>query len=485
MSKACGMIRRAMMAIAGNEALYLFAAFVVTGVLNMGPMGWYGEAVDLAYSYIVLPWGLALCLLRLARRTQDDGAPERIDIALLFALLAWIVVPFAIRFGLTFNNVTSWQGSLTAFFGIYAMAAETDADRRERHFNLACRLFAALGLVMGAALLWCAWKVTAIGEGIGGYGFGIVDGMYLCHGVHYNHTGMIAVCMVSLALAGMGRSKNPAAKALCLVSAVMMSAVAVLTQSRTSRYCIVIALAAAAYSIVLRRMKPKRMALRQIAAIACAGAVAVCSYGAAKVLSDAALAHYTAQRERATAEMADNAQGETPEDAAMMAQSEPAAQTAAPEAAQGQPVIEARAAVDGTLSGRTDVWKNLIDYWKRNPKYFLIGNGTGRTGSLVVEGTIHEANGAVMIHNAYLQYIADYGLIGFMLLMAFAASILPRVLRAFFDPKPGELGLCMMVLCNLFTGLMESQPLGAMTPINMVFFFALGMLTNPNKKTEA
>lgn len=45
----------------------------------------------------------------------------------------------------------------------------------------------------------------------------------------------------------------------------------------------------------------------------------------------------------------------------------------------------------------------------------LIGNGVGHTGSKIVEGTIHEESGAVAVHNTYLQWAADFGLIGFAL----------------------------------------------------------------------
>ena len=70
-----------------------------------------------------------------------------------------------------------------------------------------------------------------------------------------------------------------------------------------------------------------------------------------------------------------------------------------------QPFQEKRAVVDSTFSDRTSLWSNLFTYWKENPKYLLLGNGAGQTGSRIVAGTIHEANGNAFVHNAYLQVL--------------------------------------------------------------------------------
>ncbi len=516
-------IRRAMLAVAQNEALFMFTAFVVAGVLSTSLLYWYQDAVDLAYRYIVVPWGMALCLLRIAKRPEAQRTGK--EIAILFMLLAWIVVPFAIRFGLTFNNATSWQGSVSVYFAIYALASERDAATREKRFDLACALFAALGFVLGTAMLWCAWNVQTLDPGEAEFGFGIYDRMILCHGVHYNLTGMVSVCCLMMALAGAERAKKPVVRVGYAVSAIEMMLVIVLTQSRTARYAMIIALGAGAYAFLLRRWKNKGIARRQIAAIAAACAVVICGYAGAKVFTDAALSHYErvytqrAEEARPAAQTlapvpentpaaieiatagepvtaSENAAASAIETAASEPVTASAIETAASEpvtASKTAPVapaeqtveLEARAPVDGSLSGRTEVWRTLIEFWKESPKYFFIGNGTGRTGSIVVRGTSMESLGALMIHNAYLQYIADYGIIGFGLLMAFALCIAPAVLRAFFGGRPGMTAMGMMAIAALLTGLMESQPLGAMTPINMVFFFALAMMKSTGSEKGA
>ena len=86
----------------------------------------------------------------------------------------------------------------------------------------------------------------------------------------------------------------------------------------------------------------------------------------------------------------------------------------------------------------------------------------------------------IAMHNAYLHFAAEFGWIGFGILAVFMLSILLPVLRVFFARgerrMPGGCALCMLVLAILATGMMESQPLDVLTPMNMVLFFALAQL---------
>ena len=139
----------------------------------------------------------------------------------------------------------------------------------------------------------------------------------------------------------------------------------------------------------------------------------------------------------------------------------------------------ARPAVDATFSGRTEIWSNIFRMWREDPKYLIIGNGVGRTGSVVVVGTSQENLGAITLHNTYFQFIADFGLVGFGLLLAFFVLIFRRCARAFMQggaERRGMLPMAMLVLAILVTGMMESAPLGEMTSMNVALFFALGVL---------
>lgn len=475
-NRAAGWTRRVLLAAAENVSLYLFTAFLVVGILPMDILKWHHPAIALLERFVVVPWGMALCLLRLERR-KDADAPLQADAAVLFVLLAWMVVPFALRFGVTFNNIGSWCGHAAVFFGIYLMVTEIESRKRENLLDLANVLFLLLGLVWGGALLGCAATGATFGSdpalfkqsgGTDGLGFGVFRREYLCAGLHYNTTGMLALCIAMLNLSGACRSRHRAVKGTYLLSFAMQAVVIVLTQSRTARYALIIAAAAGMYGWFVSRQFIRRKLLSHAAGIAAALLVLVCAYQGASMLTDAALRRY-AQSEKNTARQM------------LLIQTASAEETAAVQ--EETKPEEARAAVDATLSGRTDIWRNLFRLWRENPKYLLIGNGVGRTGSRIVQGTIHERNGAVAVHNTYLQFVADFGLIGFGLMAAFLAMMAAPVARSlFFDGNKGYRPLGMLVVAALMTGMMESAPLGAMTPMNMILMFSLALIVGHGRE---
>ena len=464
-------IRALLLAVAANESLFLFAAILPSLVLGSELFTWHQEAVNMFDRYIVVPWGMALCLVRLDRRNRMQIQEKRWDLRILFALLVWIVVPFGIRFGLTFNNATSWHGHCVVFFGLYAMLSEEAKEKRECLFDQACLLFGLLGLLVGGALLWCAWTGARIDSNWiahygtyaeNGYSFGVFDGQHLCSGMHYNLTGVMMLCCTMFCFAGACRSKYRALRFAYVFTAVIAMLVVVLTQSRTARYSLIGAMGAGVFSYIVTLPMNRNAVIRWVAGALAACVVMVVSYVSASMLTDAALEHY-AQLE----------QGRTVSVVAAACAEEEAKPAVQPK--------KARAAVDATLSARTDIWRNLFGYWKENPKELLIGAGMGRIGSRIVKGTIHEANGSVSVHNTYLQYLADYGIIGFSLMALFFLSILSKVLRVFFAAGeariPGYCAMGMLVVAALMTGMMESWTLGAMTALNAAMFFALALLT--------
>lgn len=472
-------VRAAMLAVAGNVSLFVGIAFFFTGVLVLGPQFWWREYVEMFERYVMIPWGMALCLLRLERRSRRSDMPARHELTVLFVLLVWVVVPFAIRFGNTFNNSGSWHTHTVLFFGVYATLAEATAEERERLFDLACAIFVPASAALGAALLYCAAAVQSFGDYE--FAFGIVDGKYLSAFTHYNMTAMIVLCCVMMALCAFGRFRSIPMRAVSLITAVMMMVVTVLTQSRTARYALILALAAGAFSVTGASRRISRPYLRYAAALLAAVVVAVGGYVAADEVSNAAIAHYNAVRLERRAQQAEAAQTE-----AALADAEAQHETTADKAAADDDVVvKARPAANAHFSGRLYIWQNLINRWKEQPKYLLIGHGISRIGHLVTENTIHEGRESVSIHNAYLQYAADYGLIGFALLCAFLCIILVPVLRVFFargaDRRPGYTALCMLVIASLVMGMMESAPLSAMSPMNMMLFFSLALLCERGK----
>ena len=166
-------IRTMFLSAAQNVGLFVFTAFFVTGTLCMEPMAWYRTQIDLVNQYVVLPWGMALCLLRLERRRNALNDATRRDVQALFALLLWIVVPFVLRFGITFNNVGAWYNHTVVYFGIYAFLSEMDGQEREKTFDLFVLLCGVMTFILSGALLYCEATATTIYAGAQSIGFGL------------------------------------------------------------------------------------------------------------------------------------------------------------------------------------------------------------------------------------------------------------------------------------------------------------------------
>ena len=485
-------IRALLLSLASNVGLYALASFLFMGVLITSPLRWVQDQVQNYFSFILIPWGMALCLLRLIRRQQLAG-PVGADVRVLFVLLVWIVVPFAYRFGLTYNNINSWCGYAIVFFGIYALLREDTPERRGRMLDWAGGAFCVFSLLYGAALLYCAVTVQTFAADQGDYGFGFYKNMFLCGGIHYNTTAMVALSALFMALSGAARRRHAPAKLVHLLAALMMAAVVVLTQSRTARYAMIAALSAGALSVAAGRIRA-RLPMRLLGGLLAAALTAVICYAGTSLLSDAALEHYMrVENKRAGVAMEQPEEGGLPKLTAVAAAEEESAPQAAP-TPEAEPTPEptatpleltARKATDTSFNGRMTIWKGLFAFFKSNPKSLVIGNGVGRTGSIVVENISWRQLDGITMHNTYLQFIADFGLVGLALMCLFFLTILMPCLRAFFAAgrRPdGRLSMGMAVVAILITGLMESAPLGELTSMNVVLFFALGILAAPQEE---
>ena len=460
MEKTIDAIRRKVIGLAANEAVYLFCAFVFYTVFSSSLFYWYGEWMTVISRFLIVPWGSALCLLHMCRR-EEGALPRAKEIRPLILLFLWVLLPFLYRFGPTYATISSSHGYMVTFLVIYAMTREADAAHRDAALNGFCAGVAAVSFIWAGMMLLCALTVQSYDVYPGAERFGVAYGSFLQAGVHYNNTAMDSLCMMMMCFVGACRHKGKAARLAHLIPGVMMLLVVVLTQSRTGRYSALIAFAAGAYGMMQDVLPLKKRWLRHAAALAAAAVVLVGGYAAVDAVTDAALAHYSGAQTVVSAAAAEETQEQETAEA-------------------DKPALEKRKAVDSTFSERTSLWKNLFTYWKENPKYLLLGNGAGQTGSKIVAGTIHEANGDAFVHNAYLQLTADIGLIGMALLFAFVGMVVRPVLRVFFARGgavyPGGRALCMLVIAVAATGMMESQPLAPMTSVNMMLFYALALL---------
>lgn len=532
LARGQSLIRDIMLAVFGNEALFLIVAFLYATLGDNAIAAWYREPVSLLYGNIVIPWGAALCLLRLQRRAASLE-PARADVVTLFVLYLWILVPFAIRFGFTGKNATAWHGYAVMFFGIYASISERKQREREMLMATMSVLSAVFAYVFCGALLFCAWSGTIYAADLGPFGFGAVEG-WLCSGVHYNITGMIVISLCMMCVMGVGCYRNILLKLFCLIPAVMSMAVIVLSQSRTSRYALLAVLAAAAFDGVRRALCRRNVAAGLLAAVLAGAVVLGGGYWGADRMTRAAIAHYNqlaydaalqaALAEQAEAQQAEPSAEETTaaeeptepsaeemtaeapvepsaEEAPEAQPTEPSAEEAPVEAAEpsteevseasveaaAEPAVpeiqisEVQARVlantDGSFSNRTDIWRAVFMLWHDNPKMMMIGNGVNQTGHKI--GQYISWTDGVAVHNAYLQWAADFGLIGLAPQIVFLAIAVWQTIRVFFASKRprGALGLCMMAFAGLLIGMMESATLSAMLPINLMFMFALAQLS--------
>lgn len=525
LARGQSLIRDIMLAIFGNEALFLIVAFLYATLGDNAIAAWYREPVSLLCGYIVIPWGAALCLLRLQRRAASLE-PARADVVTLFVLYLWILVPFAIRFGFTGKNATAWHGYAVMFFGIYASISERKQREREMLMATMSVLSAVFAYVFCGALLFCAWSGTIYAADLGPFGFGVVNG-WLCSGVHYNITGMIVISLCMMCVMGVGYYRNILLKLFCLIPAVMSMAVIVLSQSRTSRYALLAVLAAAAFDGVRRALCRRNVAAGLLAAVLAGAVVLGGGYWGADRMTRAAIAHYNqlaydAALQAALAEQAEAQQAEPSAEETTAAEepTEPSAEEmtaeapvepSAEEAPEAQPTepsaeeapvesveppvqeaaaeptapeiqiseVQARelANTDGSFSNRTDIWRAVFMLWRDNPKMMMIGNGVNQTGHKI--GQYISWTDGVAVHNAYLQWAADFGLIGLAPQIVFLAIAVWQTIRVFFASKRprGALGLCMMAFAGLLIGMMESATLSAMLPINLMFMFALAQLS--------
>ena len=472
MKKTAMQVRSLLLAAFANPGVFVVAAYAISGMFTMGKLS---EVRGLLELNVLVPWGLALAMLRLYR-AKERAAAWRWDVLALLMLFGWIVVPFGIRFGLNSSNINTWQNFAIIFFGVFAMMAEADEESLACTLDAAAALSAAVSYVFAGALLWCAVTVTNISTPYSEFGFGVYQHAQLCAEQHYNATGMLAMCGMFMCLMGMQRGKNKVIRLLYLLPAVMSALVVILSQSRTARYSMLAGLAVGAYGAVasLKSVKwGRKLLVRQAAGMLAGVAVLAGGYVLSSKITDAALMHYAKVQ------------------AGQKQVSLVAHAVAEEKASESQPEIvvkEARGAGDGTFTGRTLVWNNIFNFWRMKPKYFIIGNGVGRMSRDILVGTLLEHGGANMAHNAYIQFTMDLGLIGFALLCVFLALLVPPAMRVLLGAAgttvAGGRAMCMLTVGCLVTGLMENEPLNAMRPCNVMLFFALAVIAYAGTKRK-
>ena len=480
LQKASAWLRSAIFAVAGNVSVFLLAAFIVPDLLYTLPIGISYELSEYVHRYLILPWGAALCLMTLGRREEEKLQAWRADLGVMFVMLLWVTVPFWLRFGPIASNIRTTYSFMVLFFGVYATVVTADRQQREHLLDTACALFAAFSFVFAGALLYAAWSGLDLGSEFNQFPFGVYKNTgSLCSGTHYNTTGLVGIFGSLLCLMGAVRRKHLLAKAAHLIPGIMMVLVVILTQSRTSRYALLLAFGAALYGYVASGFWNKNAIIRHAAGILAGVVMVVGGYVVAAKITDAALYRYAvveAQRQQGK-------DVSVTEDAVSALARLIAADAIAEDTqAESQLVVKpqsSRGLGEMSFTGRTGIWNAAIEVWKERPLHFFIGKGA-ELSYRELGKHLWDGGGAIAAHNAYIQAILDYGFIGFILLLILLGMAVPPAWRIFFARPdralPGGRLLCGVIVAALVNGMMEIEVFRVMSFTNLVFFYALAML---------
>lgn len=134
---------------------------------------------------------------------------------------------------------------------------------------------------------------------------------------------------------------------------------------------------------------------------------------------------------------------------------------------------------DMTISGRTDIWTDVLKVASRNP-LFGVGYGgfwIGRTANIPWDEQLSWVLGEG--HNGYLDAYLQIGLIGVLLVLAVAFSARPRIIQSFAaDFEYGRYRMTFLVVI-LFVNLTESTFLRG--EHSLWFLFLLSVISVPSQ----
>lgn len=467
-----GKIRKACLALAENVGLYLFVHFLVNFLLGCAVLWPIHDVAAVLDRRVVLPWGMALCLLRLAR-AKDDGV-KRPEIVLFALLTAWIAIPFAVRFGVSEVTMSSFTNALCTLLGVYALTTEADAAKRERWLDTASWLFACAAFVLGSLLLACAWRGSSLDNGLQDNvrSFGLcyrqLATPVLCAGLYYNSSALVSLTCALMTLPGIFRRKNKLAKAFHVLSLAMIALTVVLTQSRTCIISLLAALGLTLGGVLAARSGVKSIIAKSAVCALATALVVVGGFVGSMGITNAALAHYAKVNQMRQM----GAAPALPLMATALAEEDSQAGSAA-ETIETE--TQKARGLDGIadISGRKVIWQAMLRLWREDPTTFVIGRGVYRTAHYLFP----ELQYVTTVDNAYLAFTADYGLIALLLLLAAIACLLPHIARAFFanGAKAGDQSVIAGAAAVLMTGIMENAALSLAHPISLALFFLLAL----------
>lgn len=103
---------------------------------------------------------------------------------------------------------------------------------------------------------------------------------------------------------------------------------------------------------------------------------------------------------------------------------------------------------DATLTGRTMLWAWAIEFWSQRPILGwgysgIFGDGATAPGSIIGQYSYYQAP---HFHSAYLQALAELGLLGFVLVLALVMTATIRCIRSYWSTT-SSLALAAAIIC--------------------------------------
>jgi exopolysaccharide production protein ExoQ len=106
---------------------------------------------------------------------------------------------------------------------------------------------------------------------------------------------------------------------------------------------------------------------------------------------------------------------------------------------------------DTTLTGRTDIWKLLLDFSSRNPLFGVGYGGFWAPGNTKLEEYFTTNFIIAQAHNGYLAIYVELGIVGIVLLALFILSFCNRVRRELnYAFEWGVFGICFLLMSLLY-----------------------------------
>lgn len=126
---------------------------------------------------------------------------------------------------------------------------------------------------------------------------------------------------------------------------------------------------------------------------------------------------------------------------------------------------------DTTLTGRTDIWRPLLDFASQTPIFGVGYGGFWAPGNLELEELFSPQFILAQSHNGYLAVYVELGIVGIVLLALFILAYCGKVGRELNHAfEWGVFGICFLVMSLLYNNTEDSflQSVGNLWPI-MVF----------------